>query len=122
MTVSTVTPAIRQRAELLAEQAPTWHRGRSKVDGRHFYLVPGSAAGVVYYSSHLGCTCPGFRHRGVCAHQQAALILVRRAEARLQMQMPDFGPCTARGCARPATGKARRCDAHFAELIERLGI
>jgi hypothetical protein len=116
-----VTPAIRQRAELLAEQAPTWPRGRAKADGRHFYVIPASAPGVAHWANHLGCSCPGFRNRGVCAHQQACLILVQRAEAA-RLAAALYGPCTAKGCTLAATGKARRCNRHFAELLDRLGI
>ena len=83
---ATVTPAMRKKAEQLAEGAHLWHRGRSKRNGQAFYLVPGSKPGVVYYSNHLGCTCPGFRNRGVCALQQAALIVLQRAEDAIRAE------------------------------------
>src|SRR4051794_12286224 len=63
MATGIITPHIRQRAELMAPSIPMLSRGRSKVTGQSFYLVPGSKAGTVYYSSSLGCTCPGFRAR-----------------------------------------------------------
>src|SRR4051794_26478356 len=97
MTTVTVTPYIRQRAEQLAQKATTWHRGRAKSNGQGFYLVPGTKPGVAYYSSHVGCTCEGFRRRGVCAHQQACLIVLQRQEAprikAAQANYAAFGQC-----------------------------
>lgn len=128
MAVGTVTPHIRQRAELLAEQAPTWPRGRSKVDGRAFYVIPssGKPETVAHYASHLGCTCPGFRRRGVCAHQQACLLLVQRAEApriaQAQANRAEFGPCASKGCIAAAVSKARRCRPCHQRLVDQLGI
>lgn len=88
-TQAMVTPTIRKRAEQLAERIPILPRGRSRINGAGFYLVPGSAEGVAYYSNALGCTCPGFQHRGVCAHQQACVIAAQReASARYEAAAP----------------------------------
>lgn len=80
MAQAMVTPTIRKRAEELADRMHLLPRGRSKINGAGFHLVPGSTEGTAYYSNYLGCTCPGFQHRGVCAHQQAALLVQQRYE------------------------------------------
>jgi hypothetical protein len=48
--------------------------------GQGFYVIPSreEPLTVAYYASALGCTCPGFRNRGVCAHQQACVIVHQR--------------------------------------------
>lgn len=81
MATQMVTPTIRKRAEELAARLPFLSRGRSKLNGAGFYLVPGRVEGVVYYSSSLGCTCKGYLHRGICSHQQACVIAEQRAAA-----------------------------------------
>jgi len=89
MATHIVTPTIRKRAEQLAERIPLLPRGRSKVNGAGFYVVPGSTAGVAYYTNSLGCTCPGYRNRGVCAHQQACVIVAQREQqARYEAAAP----------------------------------
>lgn len=82
MAQGTVTQSMREKAEHLAEQAPTWARGRSKVDGSNFYLVPASN-GQAHYTNSAGCTCASFRHRGACSHQLACEILARRSDAAI---------------------------------------
>ena len=135
MATAIVTPAMRRKAEQLAELVPTFHRGRSKANGQGFYLVPGSQPGTAHYTSDLGCTCPGFRHRGVCAHQQACVIvLARQTATRIAAAQPPvaksaqqiyaeagpFGPCAAKGCDQPAVGKMRKCGPHFDALLKLL--
>ena len=128
MATPIVTPHIRQRAEQLAEQAPTWPRGRSKVDGRAFYVIPSSSKPetVAHYANHLGCSCPSFRHRGVCCHQQACLLLVQRQEAprveAVQQARADFGSCVSKGCTNAAANRGRRCKPCLGRLGRELGI
>jgi hypothetical protein len=112
---------MRERAERLAELLPHYPRGMSRVNGSRFWIIPAGSRPAAYYSSHLGCSCPGFQHRGVCAHQLACLLVVQRSEAS-QTAASNSGPCVGHGCTAQATGKSRRCDRHFAELIERPGI
>ena len=135
--MATVTPAVHQRAEQLAERIPLMARGHSKLDGCGFYVIPSSTKPqtVAYYSSDLGCTCPSFRHRGVCCHQQACLIVLQRQTAAMvaatvpapksaqqrYAEAGPFGPCCHKGCALAATGKNRRCDEHFQALLDTLG-
>jgi hypothetical protein len=108
---------MQAKAERLAAMLPLFPRGKSKIDGRGFYLIPGSKPTTAHYANHIGCTCEGHRRRGTCTHRLACLLVVQRAEAAA-----PFGPCTAHGCTLAATGKARRCDEHFRQLVERLGI
>ena len=72
------------RAAELAESAHLWAHGRSKLDGTGFYLVPGSTPGVAHYANSFGCTCPSYRHRGVCAHNEACKLLQRREDAAIE--------------------------------------
>ena len=38
-----------------------------------FWFVRGSQ-GCSYFVTSDGCSCPGYRHRGVCSHQVAATM------------------------------------------------
>ena len=123
MAQAIVTPTIRKRAEQLAERIPLLPRGRSKINGAGFYVMPGSTAGVAYYTSSLGCTCKGFLHRGVCAHQQACVIVAQREqqaryEAAAPLREANRRAASERIQARRATWKsyAEIMDAHDGEL------
>ncbi len=81
MTAQIVAPrtAAEAVALALAEDVPTWHRGRSKVDGTPFYLAPSrTVPGQAHRCTSYGCTCKGFERYGQCAHSRAVQI----AEAR----------------------------------------
>ena len=121
MTTVSVSPAMLRKAEQLVAQASTWARGRSKVDGSGFFIVPASDGKSAHWSSPLGCTCRGHRERGICTHQLACQILQRQADAQIAAKHAvDFGPC--RRCSEPATGKSKLCDRHFTELVDRIGL
>ena len=84
MASSIVTPAMRCKAEQLAELFPTFSRGRSKRNGRQFVIVPGTERGTAHWTAAdgLACTCAGFQRRNVCTHALAAqLVAERTAEA-----------------------------------------
>lgn len=79
MATEILSQAVLDAAHEMALQGHTWHRGRSKVNGRQFYLIPSrSEPGVAHYTTSYGCTCRGARKRGDCAHSEA----VRMFEAR----------------------------------------
>ena len=128
MTTATVTPPMQAKAERLAEMIPTFSRGRSKANGQAFYVIPSSTKPetVVHYASHLGCTCASFRHRGVCCHQQACLLVVQRAEApriaEVQANRVEFGQCVSKNCIAAAVSKARRCRECHRRLVDQLGV
>ena len=126
MTIVTVTPAMQQKAEKLAEMLPLFPRGRAKANGTGFYLIPGSKPTTAWYSNHAGCNCPGFQKRGTCTHQLACLLVVQRAEAprieAAQANYQQFGQCVTAGCIAAATGKSKRCDPCFARVVSKLGI
>jgi hypothetical protein len=69
-----MTTATRTKAEALAEQAHTWARGTSKIDGRSFYVVPASDGVSAHYATSYGCTCRGFERRGECSHREAVRL------------------------------------------------
>jgi hypothetical protein len=138
MTTISVTPAMRRKAEALAELVPMLPRGRSKINGQGFYIIPSSEKPltVAHYASDLGCTCEGFRRRGTCTHQLACAIVLQRAEAasiaahqspakksaqQIYTEAGPFGPCCHTACAAAATGKNRRCAEHFQKLLDSLG-
>lgn len=126
MTPATVTPAMQAKAERLAGMLATCPRGRSKVNGTGFYIIPGTRPRVAHYANHLGCDCEGYRRRGVCTHQQACLIALRRGEApRImagQRNYATYGQCSTRGCVAAAVGTSGRCGGCWRELRDRLGI
>ena len=136
MTVGTVTPSMRRKAEALAELVPTFPKGRAK-DGIGFVIVPSSTdpLRIGHRTNGIGCTCAGFNKRGVCTHQLAVAAVQQCQEAaRIAAAQPvrksakqrydeagPFGPCCHTGCASAATGKQRRCDEHFQVLLDQLG-
>ena len=73
-----VTQNMKRWAEQLADEAPSWLRATSRVNGRSFYIVPSSTGGAAYYTTFYGCTCKGFLYRSVCAHVEAVKIMERR--------------------------------------------
>jgi hypothetical protein len=84
MTTVIVSPAMTRKAEKLAARVPFMSRGRSKVNGITFYIVPGSKAGTAWWSNGLGCNCPGFTRSGVCTHSLAVSIhQTRESEKRI---------------------------------------
>jgi hypothetical protein len=86
MTTHSVSPAMRLKAEALADQAHTWNRGRSKVDGSEFAIIPASDGLTAHWANRLGCTCVGHRRRGVCTHQLACQLVDQRANASMLAQ------------------------------------
>jgi len=72
-----------RKAEQLAAQASTWVRGRSKVDGTGFFVIPSSDGKSGHYANAFGCTCRSFVNRGECSHHVACQILQRQADAQI---------------------------------------
>jgi len=79
MATTTLSQATLNEAHQMALQSHTWSHGRSKRNGREFFVIPSrSEAGKAHYTTSYGCTCRGFLKRGDCAHAEA----VRMHEAR----------------------------------------
>jgi hypothetical protein len=79
-----VTPAMSRKARDLAELLSTCSRGRSKLNGQPFYVVPSSNRLSAHWTAvdGSGCTCQGFQRRGTCTHAIAAgLVAAQQAEA-----------------------------------------
>ena len=79
--IATPTASQQAAAEALLADPGRWSPGRSKATGRPFWLVRGSQ-GRSYFTTADGCSCPGFRHRGVCSHVVAATMKQCQAAAR----------------------------------------
>ena len=122
----TVSPPMARKAERLADLLPTFSRGTEKRTGIRFYIVPGSKPGTGHMTNGLACTCRGFAVRSLCTHQLAVSMVQQRQEApriaAAQKNREMFGQCARNGCVKAATGKARKCDEHFAAMIAALGI
>lgn len=73
MTQKFITPAMQKKAEQLAPRVPLLSRGYSKINGRHFWVMPASDGLHSYMVAQdaSGCTCRGFFYRGICAHVAA---------------------------------------------------
>jgi len=99
-----VTAAMARKAEVLAGQAPTWNRGRSKETGREFYVVPASDGVSVHWTAvdGRGCTCTGHRRRGVCTHALAAALILADAPAATVQPAPAPLACDDCGAELPA--------------------
>ena len=88
-TIATPTPSQQAAAEQLLASPEKWSHGRSKVSGEHFWLIQGSN-GVAHWATASGCTCRGFRFRGMCSHVLA--VKLRRDRDRAARR--DVGPCS----------------------------
>lgn len=113
MATKMVTDAMRKKAEALADMIPLFSKGRSKVTGAEFVIVPGSKAGTAWWANFAGCTCPGFRNRGICAHQLACDILGEREEAARVpslMSYRDLYPPCVGGCGELVERRNSFCD------------
>ena len=84
-TAMSLSPQTLEEAHAMALRGHTWHRGRSKVNGRPFYLIPSrTEPNVAHYTTSYGCTCRGFRKRGDCAHSEAARMFEAREAAAVK--------------------------------------
>lgn len=137
MATGTVTPAMRRKAEALAELVPTFPKGRAK-DGIGFVIVPSSDDPLHkgHRTNGLGCTCTGYDRNGICTHALAVATHEQRREAaRIAAAQPvrksaqqryeeagPFGLCISKqGCTEPAGGKSRLCGRHLDALVAQLG-
>jgi len=87
MTTVSVSLAMQAKAEALAASAHTWARGRSKQDGTPFFIIPGTKPMTAHWANIHGCTCEGYRNRGVCTHVLACQILQRHADQQIEAQV-----------------------------------
>ncbi len=104
MATTMVTAAMARKAEMLAGQAPTWHRGRSKETAREFFIIPASDGVSAHWTAVDGraCTCTGHRRRGVCTHALAAARLLADAPAASAQPAPAPLSCNDCGAELPA--------------------
>jgi hypothetical protein len=112
---------MQAKAEALASQAHTWHRGRSKTTGETFVLVPGSSPDVAHYTTSYGCTCAGFKRRGVCTHQLAVSIADRTARqvpgAEHAVTPTSWRPCVRKcGALLAPETRNRYCDPCYTRI------
>ena len=68
MATGTVTPAMRRKAERLAELVPLLPKGRDKQTGIHYVTFPSSDDPIRkgHNTNGIGCSCEGFDRRGTC--------------------------------------------------------
>jgi hypothetical protein len=116
MATQQLSTATMDKARQLATQAHTWTRGRSKVDGSRFCVVPASDGTTAHYANLFGCTCLGYARRGDCSHVESLRIIRRQKDAMTVQQFV----CSQ--CGKAAVGKSRLCPVHLDELADRLGI
>ena len=115
MTTVSVSPAMQAKAEALALQVPLLSRGRSKATGEAFVLMPGSDPSTAHYTTVYGCTCAGFKRRGVCTHQLAVSIADRAARqvvgAEHAVTPTSWRPCVKKcGALLPPESRLCYCD------------
>ena len=73
-----ITRAMRKTADEVLARSTRWAKGTRNADGLRFYSFTSSRnQKVLYMTSVLGCTCPGFTNRGICCHS----IAVTEAQA-----------------------------------------
>ena len=121
MTTSSISPAMQRKAEGLAACVPLLNRGRSKATGETFVLVPDSESNVAHYTTTYGCTCIGFKRRGVCTHQLAVSIADRAARqvpgAEHAASPTSWRPCIRKcGALLPPESRQRYCDECYRRL------
>jgi hypothetical protein len=112
-----------RKAEALAAQVPLMHRGRSKVTGEAFVIVPGSTDDVAHWASAYACTCIGHQRRGTCTHQLAVQLADRiarqvpGAEHRPTASPTSWRPCVRKcGALLPPESRMRFCEECFQRL------
>lgn len=79
-----VTPSMQAHAQALLARSRKWARGVRTRDGLAFVTFTSSRMNahglpIYYYSSERGCTCPGHRNRGICAHVVAIRMEAEQA-------------------------------------------
>ncbi len=90
--IATPTPSMQAGAEQLQASPERWSLGRSKVDGRPFWLIQGSQ-GAAHYATAYGCTCKGYRYRGCCSHVVAVTMReAQEAARRNPSELPVYVP------------------------------
>ena len=113
MATTIVSPPMRRKADALAELLPTLSRGRSKVDGRPFYVVPASNRISAHWTAldGSGCTCLGFQRRGTCTHGIAARTVHERQQSPAPQPRPSYSDLfpACRDCGDLADGLDNRC-------------
>lgn len=86
--------SMQTHADLLIARSAHWAKGIRHRDGLVTYQFASSRQNPdgsydMYISSELGCTCPGHRHRGQCAHVTAIRTVAEAARiARAQYAAP----------------------------------
>jgi hypothetical protein len=89
MATQALSQATLNEAHTLALSGHTWPRGRSKVNGQQFYLIPSSSVpNTAHRVTNFGCTCTGHRRRGDCKHVEAVRIF-EAASAGDEPSRPD---------------------------------
>lgn len=74
-TTATVTQSMRAKSQALLSERSRWSRGTSKRTGVQFWVIPDSSGTAAHWANEDGCTCKGFKYRGLCSH----VISVREA-------------------------------------------
>ncbi len=126
--MATITSAEAKVAQLVAESS-RWSRGRSKVDGTEFWIIPASTGKTAHWATATACTCKSFRWRGSCSHSLA--VKVRQDRERAARQTADrypvrptdsYGYCK---CGLLIERPARRCSAcseRLRRVADELGV
>ena len=87
------TPAMQAGAEQLLAEPARWTPARRKADGRPFFIVRGRTGTYYTAADGAGCTCPGYRRRGICSHSLAATMRECQAAARQPVITCAFPEC-----------------------------
>lgn len=87
MTQQVITSSMQAHAEQLVSESYRWSRGRSKVSGAEFYVIPASTTNAAHYTSEDGCTCKSFTYRGQCSHRLA--VQIHEADADIDAHMAE---------------------------------
>lgn len=78
MAQATLSQASLVKAHELALKVWTFNTGRSKVDGRTFYVIPASDGMSAHWTTSYGCSCKGHRRHGICSHVEAIRLYEHR--------------------------------------------
>lgn len=127
MAIQILSEQTIEEAHEMARQSHTWNRGRSKINGREFWVIPSRSQPLVaHYVTSYGCTCRGARRRGNCAHQESVRIVEQQqadidreiAAAFVAMPMVRYetlvpAECQERGCTNDAPKGERYCESHW---------
>ena len=119
-----VSAETMEKARRLSTLVPTLSRARDKQTGIQYVIFPASDDPKRGHGTNgLFCSCQGWARHRICSHVIAYNLCKQQAEAEIiELAQARGQRCTTKGCEERSTTRTGRCERHFREMVERLGI